>query len=297
MPWLSTNLAGAMGDITAKATAAAGELQKTIGKFDKQLQTNATAANSVLSAATSSRDLISKLQSAGIYTLILAPGQGSWVTRMQQAANAPPGGGFCCGTISITIVPDLNSASSALDKMKTAMEKPVSASADSFKATLEDIADEFTPDEEPEDFELVDTEAFKAKKLDDLFTPNAWHTATMGDVFGGAMQASAEGLNKAATVGKALLKQKNMMGATKAMASKGLSSVNGLLTGLGATGVYNIMLEPGPGSYLDRLQSEIGAPPQSSDLYCTGIVTIAIAPSLIELASKFATMNKLIKGI
>jgi hypothetical protein len=286
-----------MGDITAKANAAVGDLKKTLGKFDKQIQANTGTFAAALNTAASSRDLINKLQAAGIYTLILAPEKGSWVTRMLQAADAPHGGGYCCGTVSISIVPDLDSAMSALDKMKSALEKPISGTADSMKATMDDIGDEFTPEEEPEDFELIDTSAFKGKTLDDLFTPNSWHSATMGDVFGGALQVTADGLNTAVTAGQALLKQRNVMSATKAMVNKGMNTVNGVLNGMAATGVYNIMLEPGLGNYLSRLQKEIGAPSQNPDLYCTGIATIAIAPSLTDLVSKFDTMSKLIKGI
>lgn len=296
MPWISTNLAGAMGGIAAKATAAVADLQKTLGTFDKQIQGNLGQYASALDAISSNKSLLSTLSESGIYTIILAPAKGAWTSRLQSAANSPPGSGWCCGTATITLSADLGAALNSLDKMKSALEKPIDAATSSFMDTITDISDVFTPDPEPTDMVSVDTNALK-KKLDDVFLPNSWTLATMGDVFCGAASVAGDALNASVKAGKSLLKQRNMLGVTKALTNKGMQQVNGLLTDMAATGVYNILLEPGAGNYLTRLQNEVGAPPQDANMFSSGIVCISIGPDISSLTSKFATMNKLIKGI
>lgn len=296
MPWVSANLSASMGGVVAKANAAIADLQKTMAQYDRQIQANLDIYGASLDAVAASRTLINKLQSAGIYTLILSPGSGAWASRMQSAANQPSNSGYCCGFANIVMAANPQAALQSLTKLKASFEKRVSQTADSIMNDIVDISNMFTPEDIPADLELFDTSAFAGKTLDDLFTPDTWHSATMGDVFGGAMQVVADELNAVAKAGQSLLKHRNMISATRAYANMGLSTVNAFLDDLTSTGTYSIMLEPAAGGYLSRLSAEQGAPPNDPAMYSAGIVCIATAPSAASLVDKFDTITSLIGG-
>lgn len=296
MPWSSTNLAGAMGGTVAKAQAAVADLQHTITLYDRQIQANLDKFDFALGAVANSRSLINKLQAAGIYTLILSPGVGSWPSRMQFAPNHPVNSGYSCGFANLILAANPQAALSSLSRLKATFDRKVGETADSIMETIDDISDIFTPEPEPEELDLINTSAFAGKTLDSLFTSDTWHSATLGDVFGGAMQATAEALNATALAGRSLLKQRNMISATSALATKGLSTVNNFLDDLESTGVYSISLAPGAGGYLSRLQSEPGAPPDDPVMYSAGIVCIATAPSVESLLTQYETMTTLLGG-
>lgn len=295
MPWISASLADALGGVSGGAAAAVAEVNAALGKLDKQIAANSAKANAVLDAVGAGASLLSQMEAAGLYTIFLQPIKGSWSTRLSSAKNAPPNTGFCCGSASIGLYPDFEAASKSLAKLKEALEKPVAAASD-FISNLD--LDDFIPDLEPEELVEKDVSALKGKTIDAKFKKSSdeWVAATIGDLFPGSALSAANSLNAAVKEGKSLLKGKNSLNMIKSFTSKGLSTVTSMLNGMAATGVYTIMLEPGAGGYLTRLQHEAGAPPTSTDMYSTGMVTIATGPDVLSLAGKFTTLTKLMKG-
>jgi hypothetical protein len=295
MPWISTNIAAAIGGVSGPAATAVAGVNAALGKLDQQLTANVGKATAVLDAVSAGASLLKQMEAAGLYTIFLEPVKGSWSSRLSGAANAPPNTGFCCGSASIGLYPDLASAAAALGKLKDALEKPMAAAAD-FIDKLD--LDDFIPEEEPEDLVEKDLTALKGKTIDAKFkkSSDTWVSATIGDLFPGAALSAASGLNSAVKQGKALIREKNSLSAIKSFTTKGVSAVTSMLNGMSATGVYTIVLEPAAGGYLSRLQSEAGAPPSSTDMYSTGMVTIATGPDILSLAGKFDTLNKLLKG-
>lgn len=295
MPWISTNMAAAIGGVSKQAAAAVAGVNAALGKLDKQVQANAAKASAVLDVVGAGASLLQQMEAAGLYTIFLEPVKGSWSSRLSGAANAPPNSGFCCGSASIGLYPSLADAAASLAKLKDMLEKPMAAAADFIdKLDLED----FIPDLEPEELVEKDLTALKGKTIDAKFkkSSDTWVSATIGDLFPGAALSAASGLNAAVKQGKALLKEKNSLSAIKSFTNKGLSTVTSMLDGMSATGVYTIVLEPAAGGYLSRLKSEAGAPPSNATMYSTGMVCIATGPDILSLAGKFSTMNKLLKG-
>lgn len=295
MPWVSTNLSEAVGGISKQATAAVAGVNASLAVLDKQVQSNAKKATAVLGAVTEGSGLLKQMQAAGLYTIFLAPEKGSWSTRLSKAIGAPPNEGFCCGSASIGLYPDVLSAAKALGQLKDMLEKPVAAASDFInKLDLED----FVPDLEPEDFIETDLSAFTGKTINAKFNKSSdeWVSATIGDLFPGSALSTANALNAAVGEGKSLLKAKNSLKMVQSFTGKGLSTVTSMLDGMSKTGVYTILLEPKSGGYLSRLKSEKGAPPSSADMYSTGMVTIATGPDILSLADKFTTLSKMLKG-
>lgn len=296
MPWVSTNLSEAVGGISKQASAAVAGVNASLAVLDKQVQSNAKKSNAVLGAVTEGTGLLGQMQAAGLYTIFLAPEKGSWSTRLSRAMGAPPNDGFCCGSASIGLYPDIMSASKALSQLKEMLEKPVAAASD-FIDKLD--LDDFVPDLEPEEFEEVDLTTFTGRTIDSKFSMaggDKWVSATIGDLFPGSALSTANALNAAVGEGKSLLKAKNSLKKVQSFTTKGLSTVTNMLDGMSKTGVYTILLEPGAGGYLTRLKTEKGAPASSADMYSTGMVTIATGPDILSLAAKFTTLSKMLKG-
>ena len=296
MPWMSTNLADAVGGISKQATAAVAGVNASLAVLDKQVQSNAKKATAVLGAVTEGADLLKQMQAAGLSTSFLAPEKGSWSTRLSKAIGAPPNEGFCCGSASIGLDPDVKSAQESLKQLKAMLEKPVAAATDFIdKFDIED----FVPDLEPEELAEVDTSELKGKTIDAKFSAaggDKWVSATIGDLFPGSALSTANALNSAVGEGKSLLKAKNSLKMVQSFTDKGLSTVTNMLDGMSKTGVYTILLEPKSGGYLSRLKSEKGAPASSADMYSTGMVTIATGPDILSLTAKFTTLSKMLKG-
>ena len=295
MPWISTNLAAAMPGITDKANAAIKQVSDGVKKLEKQVGAMLDTKASALDALTVSKGDLAKITAAGFYMITLAPKKGAWDSRLSAAMGEPPNKGYCCGTANIILSADPAAALDSFNKAKDMMMKPV----DDVKAFIDD-ADftDFEPEEVDEDLlEELDIKQFKAPDWDTLFESDKWKSASLGDVFGGAMEGVAGYTNKLAGDSKSILNSLNGTKKITAGLNKGLSAATKLVNDLGKTGTYNIILEPGPrGGYLQRLKSEAGAPPSEATMYSAGFVCITIEPDISALTGKFDTLQKLATG-
>ncbi len=293
MPWLSTNLSAAMPGIADKANAAIAQVQSGVSKLQKQADTMTGTMDKALAALTVNRGDLAKITDAGFYMITLSPQKGAWDTRLRVALGEPPNRGFCCGTANIILAADLAGAASSLAKVKDMLKKPVENVEAFIDST--DFSD-FLPDLETDLLEEMNLSQFAAPSWDELFKTDEWKSASLGDVFGGAMEGLAGVTNGAVSEAKSLLKGINQTKKLTAGLSKGLSVAKNLVADLAATGTYNIILPPASGGYLSRLKSEIGAPPSDSQMYSAGFVCIALAPDASSLVSKYATLNKIVTG-
>ncbi len=295
MPWQSVSLAAAMPGIADKANAAIKQVQDGVNKLQKQIGAMTNTKAGVLDALTVSKGDLAKITAAGFYMITLSPKKGSWDSRLAAALGEPPNKGYCCGTANIILSPDPAKALDGFNKAKDMLKKPV----DDVEAFIDssDFLD-FIPEEvDASLLDELDIAQFKALDWDTLFVSDTWKDASLGDVFGGAMEGIAGYTNKLAGDSKAILNNLNGSKKMTAGLNKGLSAATKLVADLGKTGTYNIVLEPGPkGGYLSRLKSEAGAPPSDPTLYSAGFVCISIEPDAAALAGKFDTLQKLTSG-
>ena len=299
MPWVSTNLAAAMPGIADKATAAIKQVQDGVNKLQKQTGVMATAMDSALGTLSVNKGELAKITAAGFYVITLAPKKGAWDVRLAEAMGEPPNKGYCCGTANIVIAADIAKVADTMNKVKDMLKKPV----DDVKALIPsgDFSD-FEPDFYDEEDELspmasLNLDKFKAPDWDTLFESDKWKSASLGDVFGGAMQGLAGATNGGIEDAKSLLNGLNQSKKLSAGITKGLNATKKLVDDLSKTGTYNIILEPGPkGGYLQRLKSEAGAPASDPRMYSAGFVCITIEPDIASLAGKFSTLSKLTTG-
>jgi len=289
MPWLSANLGDVLAGAKAKANAAIADAEKALSALTAQTNALKAKADSIVNAATANKSMLDEMAASGFYMITLDPQVGSWVDRLSTAANEPPNSGYCAGTANLIISADPATVTSAYAKLKEAMMKPIDDAKKFIDQT--DFSDFI-----PEAPVLEDVPLVEAPDWDTAFTFNEWKSTSLGDVFGGAMSGAAEvsgQLNKAA---KGVIATANHVGKLTSALNKGLNTAQSFMNDLAATGAYSIMLAPGAGGYLARLQGEVGAPPNDSGMYCAGFVCIAMAGGVEDLAAKYATIDKLMKG-
>lgn len=288
MPWISANLGDVMGGQLAKAQAAIDDAQKSLFNLNSQVNNLAGLVSTSVGTLTSNQTMLAKMAESGFYMITLSPQQGAWNTRLAAAPNAPLNQGFCTGVAMIILSANLEAAENAYAKTKAALMKPID-DAKSFIDAFD--ASDFVP-ELPE-FEAGEFIGITAPNWDEVFTMDQWNSATLGDVFGGAMEGISKGsaqINKAV---HSLLSQKNQINRMSAALTGGLSRANAFIDDLGSTGTYNILLQPGAGGYLTRLQAESGSPPSDGLMYSAGFVCITTGAGASELNSKFATISTL----
>jgi len=289
MAWLNATLADSVAGMTAKANAAIAAAEAALAALNSQTTAMQSKLTAMLDAATDNKSMLDKMAESGFYMITLAPQVGSWTARLTGAANEPINSGFCAGTANLILSADPAVVANAYAKVKAALLKPI------------DDANKFIDQTDFSDFipEAPVYDDFPAAELPDwdvLYPSGQWQSAKLGDVFGGAMSGlgtASEGLNKGV---KELLATANHVGKITSALDKGLTAAQDFMAGLQATGVYSIMLPPGAGGYLDRLQAEAGAPPVDSEMYSAGFVCIAVAAGAEDLAAKYATINQLMKG-
>jgi len=289
--WQSTNLANALGGITAAASAAADEVQVKVNGLNAQVDKLNTDLASTISAANTTKSFMGKLTESGFYMITLEPKQGSWANRLAAAENAPPTAGYCCGQATITIGEDLETVTASYERMVEAIQNPMANAMSMIDAF--DFAD-YVPDPEPEI--LVDVDDTAGAGWEELFQSDVWKSATLGDVFGGQADSAKKYAKQVSKDGRSLSNAVNQAGRTAFAISKGLNKTQNLLTQMEGVGVYNIILSVDSGSYLSRLENEEGAPPTTQSLYTAGYVCISVGATPEALASKFDTLLDLVVG-
>lgn len=291
MSWSSTNLAASLGGLTASAQAAIDEAQGSLNKLNSHVAQITSRISGAVGAVSSAKATLEKLTESGFYMINLSPKKGSWSARLSSAPNSPPNLGYCCGTALIITAADITAVTDAYQNVIDAVKKPMTEASNIIDKF--DFAD-FIPDETPSEFTELDEAP--AKDWADMFESDTWTSATLGDVFGGYVEGITKATNKLSKEARSVFAGGNQVSRAAFALNKGLTVTQNLMTRMQATGTYNITLEPATGTYIQRLQNEAGAPSTSNDLYTSGYVCITVAADLSALASKFATLSKIVSG-
>jgi len=280
-----------MGGITAKANDAIAQVQGGLNKLNNQVDLMKANMTAVVNAISSSKSALNKLMESGFYMINLSPKKGSWSSRLSSAPNAPPNLGYCCGTAVISIAADIATVVNAYQGILDAIKNPM---ADATNIVSPFDFSDFIPEEEPDDLEELDEDDMAAMDWSDIFTTDEWTSATLKDVFGGYAEGVAKAINKLSKSAKSLLASTNQSSRAASAINKGLNATKNLMTQMQGTGVYAIVLAPGAGNYLTRLQNELGAPPSSGQLYTSGYACITVADSLSALGAKYESLSKIV---
>jgi hypothetical protein len=290
MPWESMTLGTALGGVFSKAQTAVNDVQSTVNKVSGQLALIENALSAASSLISSGKTFIDKLKESGFYMLTLAPKLGSWSTRANDAIDAPSQLGYSCGSATIVISADPASALSSYQKIVGAMTKPMFDSSNFVNPfSYAGFQSEQTQG-------LDDVEVPPSQDWSDIFTSDKWQSATLGDVFGGTLEGASKFSNALCKSARSLEAQKEQISKRIYALNKGLSTTNTLLNELNATGSYSIVLEPGIGGILSRLESASGAPPSNSDMYSAGFIVCAAAASPTDLLNKYSTLSGLLRS-
>ncbi|MEI7673809.1 MAG: hypothetical protein WCK00_17025 [Deltaproteobacteria bacterium] len=289
MSWQSTNLAASMGGLASKANLAVSQVQGKLNKINSQVAAVNNTLNAAIGGIAALKGDMEKLTESGFYMITLSPEKGSWAARLAAATNAPPAHGYCCGVATIIIAPDLSTVAASFKKMVDAVKKPMADAAnivDQF-----DFSD-FEEEEDPED--IAPIAEVTAKDWGDIFESGKWTASNLADVFGGLAEGTSKAANLACTKAKSLQAGINQAGKSVSAINKGLAATRKILTEMGTTGVYNIILPPGSGGAVSRLQNEAGAPPKNVNYYSAGYACVTQMPDLQGLAGKFDTLSGIV---
>ena len=107
-----------LGDIQAQAN----DLFSKYSAVVEQMNAKVNALQSILSAT---GNLLNKLQTSGLYVCYLAPAQGGWATRLQNAQNAPPNDGYSAGLCIIAQGIDLNAVAQQYQNLMDILTAPI----------------------------------------------------------------------------------------------------------------------------------------------------------------------------
>ncbi len=294
MPWQSLSLAAALGGIQQQANAAINQVQTGVNKLTSQVGKMTGVMNTAITAVTDNKRLLDDLSEAGIYMIVLSPKTGSWVTRLSSAPDPPPNSGYCCGTATIAIAPDLATVANTLEKAIEAVKKPLVAAtniANPFDS------EGFEPEDDPEEFAAIDETACEAKDWGEIFAPDTWLNTTLGDIFGGYKEGLTKASNKLSKDAKSVVASINQANKAVHGINRGLNAAKKAMNDALQCGVYNVVLAPASGNWLARLQQESGAPPTNANHYSSGFATIAVASGISDLARKYATMQKIMAAV
>ncbi len=283
---LSDSFSGVIAETNKKLDALKGEIaalaaQKTrlsdsIGEADDALK----LVDSVTEDAASS----------GIYHLTLPPEQGSWSSRILNTAGAPPRnpGDYSAVIVNLAVASDINKAQEAKDAITSATTKVVGEIKAFIKVpSLSALKPPASVPSIPAAIPVPD---------------NQWTSVTLGDIFP-SLGAEMSGSITAA------LQKKEQAESSLADLDTALTDVQAeiddlqdFIDSLAGNGVYNFIAEPEavisgdwyarmtkPQTDPDTLDSVL--PGTDPTLYVSGTVTVIIAASLAELASKFTTFK------
>lgn len=283
MSWNNKTLADSMSSLAASAQASLASLKEELATVNAEIrraQTNVSTGNNLAAAAAVATE---DAASSGIYHITLEPEEGSWKSRLTGAANMPPmnSGDYSAVIANIAISESLSSAQSVVDAMKSAAQAVI-------------------PDP-PKFFDLPDLPALPdSVPLPSLPDPqplpsNEWKSATMGDVFPSLkqeMDAKLEGgLKKKAQAESALA---DLQAKADEVSGK-LTDAQNFLDSLLNNGVYSIVALPEAspsGDWYTRIATAADAPDDDSSKVSAGTVTVIIAASYADLATKFAGFAK-----
>lgn len=294
MTWQSTNLADAIGGIAADANAAISEVQSGLTKLNAQVGRMTSNLNRAVGLVAASMDTLDKLMESGFFMITLSPRKGAWNTRLAAAPNAPANLNFSCGTAVVALAPDAATVAQSYQRIADAVKKPM---ADATNIVNPFDFSDFSPLDAPAELAGVNEEALAARDWAELFKPDEWKETSLGEVFGGYAEGIATATNQSCKSARSLLASVNQSRRSASAINRGLSATRNLITQMEGTGVYRIVLPPGEGAYLHRLQTEPNAPPTSAQAFTAGYACVAVAQDLAGLASKYATLSKIVSQV
>lgn len=260
MAWWHRNLK----DIMPKAFSAAKKVQVEASEEYGRLTEALDAVQDALDAANEALALtesdIQKLKATGFAVIALSPKKGSWATRLVDAPNAPSTNtGYSCGYFNIATALTEYDAMLIFNDMKKALtEKP-----------------------EIEPIEPALPEPFtKAADIKSDFEPDVWRGLTFGEMMPGTFNALQTLWNTQKAAVANIQNMKDQLDKKISLLGQALARANALISGLETSGLYQFVMEPGPGSWISRAVSETDAPPTTEEQYSFGFAAVAVAADM-----------------
>jgi len=171
----------------------------------------------------------------------------------------------------LLIAPSLDTVKSAYSTLKDALTK---------KIEIPEIAPSL-PSFNPYIFETEEP------------TEDIWESLALKDIFPGMTKEVEEKLNK---VKAEVKKVENVLDQLEEKYNKIMQAIDEaqqFLSSLTSTGIYRLTLLPAQGSWINRMVSEDGAPPDSDTYYSAGIVIVVCVPTLEECQLLFNNLINL----
>jgi len=272
MSWNNIKLDSALGKTTTAASKTIAELSSELGKLSNIksiVQEQISKAEAVVAGL---KQDLNQLGSSGFYSIMLSADQGRWSSRLMNADRAPENSpaSYSAAFIMLGVAPSLSPIQSAVDSVKESLSKPLSIP---------------TVKAPPLSFSMPTEDEMK------IFDEDVWNALSLKDILPGSFKTAEAALNAAQATLDQL--QNTMKGITeKENVFKGaLSSAESVLNKLGNIGAYTLWLPPAKGGWLDRMQNEIDAPPDSEAYYCGGNAVVVIASTFLEVQGLYGKLQ------
>lgn len=261
MAWQNKTL----GEIMPKAIEAAERVQaeasEAFDKLNEALNTVQTALNEARTALDLTESDIEKLEASGFAVIYLSPAQGSWISRLLNAPNAPStSAGYSCGYFNIATAPTEALAIEAYNAIKAALTEEMKI------AELENPV-------MPGTFE-------KKERSESGFDTDRWIGKTLGEMMPGVFNGLKTLWNGQKAVLEKLQSAKMALSAKLDLAETALLRANAMLSGLSTSGIYQYAMPAASGSWASRAAGEAGAPPATGDQYSFGFAAVAVAADM-----------------
>lgn len=261
MVWQSKTLGEVMPKSLAAAQRVQTEAQEALDKLNEALNTVQTTLNEARTALNLTESDIEKLEASGFAVICLSPRQGSWLSRLLNAENAPStSAGYSCGYFNIATAPSEAHALQAFNAMKAALtEKMQIKGLD--KATLPEPV-----------FEKEDTESD--------FDLDKWIGKTLGEMAPGIFNSLKALWHQQKQLVSKLQNIEGQISAKVALTETALAEANAMIAGLSTSGIYQYAMPAASGSWASRAAGEAGAPPATGDQYSFGFAAVAVAADM-----------------
>ena len=223
-------------------------------------------------AVASAQALLTDLAGSGVYAIALSPGMGSWTSRLSGATGAPPVGGsvYSAAMLSIFVGTSPSAISSAYTSMKDSLTEPIRID----EPTLPPMAKPSLGDEGESNW------------LDE----DEWKSKTVGDLFPGQLVAAKSAMNEAQKLLTLAQNAKDAFDGRKAKLTEALAASQAVVDSMSNTGVYYVLVEPGPGDWMARISAESGAPPVDNTYFCAGMASVVQAADLSVVTSAWGKL-------
>ncbi len=260
MVWQSKTLGEIVPKAFEAAAAAKAEAEAAIAKFDEGLALVNDALGEARTALNLVESDIEKLEASGFAVICLSPRQGSWLSRLINAPNAPStSAGYSCGYFNIATAPTEALAIEAYNAMKAALTEKI------------EVADFDIGLPQPLDLRLdtgIDWDIDK------------WVGKTLGELMPGVFNSLKKDCNAKRQVVAKLEKAIADINEKKNKFYLSLDAANAMIAGLSTSGIYQYAMPAASGSWASRAAGEAGAPPATGDQYSFGFAAVAVAADM-----------------